>query len=92
MVILETLEQPLKQCSPILFAESGIITVFNITASSPIVDDINMFIADLMAMDIFESVDYTGYVLQDDETTWQINVVCTLAGQAQDTAAEGEVN
>ena len=70
--------------------------VFNITASSPIVDDINMFIADLMAMDIFESVDYTGYVLQNDETTWQINVVCTLAGQetsqTTNAAAEGEVN
>ncbi|MCR5616589.1 MAG: hypothetical protein K6F45_10540 [Saccharofermentans sp.] len=63
--------------------------VFTITASSPEVDDINMFIADLMAMDIFESVDYTGYTHSTDGSSWQINVVCTLA--ARDTA-EQEVN
>ena len=67
-------------------ASSG---VFTIKASSPVVDDINMFIADLMAMDIFESVDYTGYTHSSDGRNWQINVVCTLA--AQDTAVE-EVN
>jgi len=77
--------------------------VFSITASSPIVDDINMFIADLMSLDIFYSVDYTGYNLvtpdgEDAEAVWQINVVCTLAGaepapeaqEASETA--GEVN
>ena len=72
--------------------------VFSITASSPIVDDINMFIADLMALDIFYNVDYTGYNLvttSEDESIWQINVVCTLAGnetapEASDDA--GEVN
>ncbi len=63
--------------------------VFTITASSPVVDDINMFIADLMAMDIFESVDYTGYTHSTDGSSWQINVVCTLA--AQDAEAQ-EVN
>ncbi|MBR1797926.1 MAG: hypothetical protein IJ757_07975 [Clostridiales bacterium] len=74
-------------------ASSG---VFNITASSPVVEDINMFIADLMAMDIFEDVNYTGYVLSSDGTSWRINVVCTLAGNtvAEDAAAEttGEVS
>ena len=63
--------------------------VFNITASSPEVEDINMFIADLMSMDIFENVDYTGYSLNSDGTRWQINVVCTLAGNEP---AEEEVN
>ncbi len=63
--------------------------VFNITASSPDVEDINKFIAELMSMDIFENVDYTGYSLNSDETNWQINVVCTLAGNAP---AEEEVN
>lgn len=64
--------------------------VFNITASSPIVDDINMFIADLMALDVFYNVDYTGYELSDDGTYWQIHVTCILAERAQ--ATEGEVN
>lgn len=82
-------------------ADSG---VFSITASSPIVDDINMFIADLMSLDVFYSVDYTGYnlvnTIDDDEETsvWQINVVCILAGAepAPETdvvsESEGEVN
>ncbi len=59
-------------------ASSG---VFSIMAMSPDVDDINYFIADLMALDIFESVDYTGYSITSDGVTWQINVVCTLAGR-----------
>lgn len=93
---------------------SSIDGVFSITASSPIVDDINMFIADLMSLDIFYSVDYTGYNLVDftgydynynynhvttyeDETVsvWQINVVCTLAGNEPVPEASedaGEVN
>ena len=72
-------------------ASSG---VFNITASSPEVEDINKFIADLMSMDIFENVDYTGYALTADGSRWQINVVCTLAARepAANTATEGEVN
>ena len=52
----------------------------------------------LMALDIFYNVDYTGYNLvttNEDESIWQINVVCTLAGnetapEASDDA--GEVN
>ena len=72
-------------------ASSG---VFSITASSPEVEDINIFIADLMAMEIFENVDYTGYALTADGSRWQINVVCTLAARepAAHTATEGEVN
>lgn len=68
--------------------------VFSITAVSPIVEDINLFIADLMAMDIFENVDYTGYELTSDSENWQINVVCTLAARepAQSTESEEEVN
>jgi len=42
-----------------------------------------------MAMDIFENVNYTGYSLSSDGKSWQINVVCTLAGR--EPAAE-EVN
>ena len=55
--------------------------VFSITASSPEVEDINIFIADLMAMDIFENIDYTGYAISSDGSSWQINVVCTLAAR-----------
>ncbi|MCR5384040.1 MAG: hypothetical protein K6E72_05360 [Saccharofermentans sp.] len=68
--------------------------VFSITASSPEVEDINIFIADLMAMDIFEKVDYTGYAITSDGSGWQINVVCTLAARelADNNVSEGEVN
>jgi len=61
-------------------ASSG---VFNITATSPEVNDINLFIADLMAMDIFEKIDYKGYELIGDGNSWQINVVCTLAAREE---------
>ena len=72
-------------------ASSGI---FSITASSPKVEDIHLFIADLMAMDIFENVNYTGYELSLDETNWQINVVCSLAARepASEAVSEEEVN
>ena len=72
-------------------ASSGI---FSITAYSPEVDDINLFIADLMSMDIFENIDYTGYSLSKDGKRWQINVVCTLAARepAENTASEEEGN
>ena len=66
--------------------------VFRITASSAIVDDINMFIADLMSMDIFYNVDYTGYTLSQDGEFWQINVVCTLSERQASSGASGEVN
>ena len=62
--------------------------VFAITASSPIVENINMFIADLMDMDIFEDVDYTGYSWNEDDETWSIKVICTLSGNDQSKEAE----
>lgn len=64
--------------------------IFKITASSPEVEDINLFIADLLSMDIFENVDYTGYTLSKSGTDWQINVVCTLAANepAETTVSE----
>ena len=61
--------------------------IFSITASSPIVENINRFIADLMDMDIFEDVDYTGYSWNDSDETWSIKVICTLSSQ---TAGEEE--
>ncbi len=64
--------------------------VFSITASSPVVDDINLFVSELYEMDVFEDVNYTGYSLSNDESGWKINVVCTLA--SSDSAEEGEMN
>ena len=68
--------------------------IFSITAYSPEVDDINLFIADLMAMDVFENVDYTGYSISSDNTRWQINVVCILAARepAENAESSEEVN
>lgn len=65
-------------------ASSG---VFSTTASSPVVENINMFIADLLDMDIFENVDYTGYSWNESDGTWSIKVICTLSGQSE---KEGE--
>ena len=67
--------------------------IYSITASSPVVEDINLFIADLMSMDIFENVNYTGYEISAGGTNWQINVVCTLAARAaDDSTSDKEVN
>ena len=61
-------------------ASSGI---FSTTASSPFVENINKFIADLLYMDIFENVDYTGYSWNESDGTWSIKVICTLSGQPE---------
>lgn len=58
--------------------------VFSITAQSEEVEKINQFIADLMTMDTFEKVDYTGYNAikrKNGESGWQINVVCSLSAR-----------
>ena len=57
-------------------AESGI---FEIIAIAEDVEKVNKFIARLLAMDIFELVDYTGYTKNESDNTWSIHVVCTLA-------------
>ena len=54
--------------------------VFSTTASSPVVENINKFIASLMEMDIFEEIDYTGYSWNEGDGTWSIKVICTLSG------------
>ena len=71
-------------------ASSG---VFSITAQSSEVEKINQFIADLMSMENFERIDYTGYTAINDKngnSGWQINVVCTLAARTAETTAESE--
>jgi hypothetical protein len=57
--------------------------VFSTTASSPIVENINKFIAELLYMDIFENVNYTGYSWNESDGTWSIKVICTLSGQSE---------
>ena len=68
--------------------------VFSITAQASEVELINQFIADLMKMDNFEKVDYTGYTAikeKDGTSGWQINVVCALAARNTDAKkAEGD--
>ena len=64
--------------------------IFSITAESSEVEQINKFIADLMSMDNFERIDYTGYTSITDKSGnsgWQINVVCTLAARTSETDA-----
>lgn len=69
-------------------ADTGI---FSITAQSGEVEQINQFIADLMKMNNFEKIDYTGYsaidnFIESGKSGWQINVVCTLAPRDSETA------
>lgn len=67
--------------------------IFSITAQSAEVELINQFIADLMKMDKFEKVDYTGYAAIQDkngDSGWQINVVCSLAARKTNNSAEGD--
>ena len=68
--------------------------VFSITAQASEVELINQFIADLMKMENFEKVDYTGYTAikaKDGTSGWQINVVCTLAARNTEAKkAEGD--
>lgn len=58
--------------------------IFSITTEASEVEKINKFIADLMDMENFERVDYTGYSAFEDKdgnSGWQIKVVCTLAAR-----------
>lgn len=67
--------------------------VFSITAESSEVELINQFIAELMKMDKFQKVDYTGYQAindKDGNSGWQINVVCSLAARKTNTENAGE--
>ena len=66
------------------FASTGLL---NLVATAGTVEKINKFIANLMALDIFENVDYTGYTFNEGSNTWSINVTCTLA-PGVDTSAE----
>lgn len=57
-------------------AESGVI---QFTVSAEEVEDINQYIAKLMEMDLFNSVDYTGYSYSESDGMWDVHVSCILA-------------
>ncbi len=60
-------------------AEQGNIVI---SASSDTVDNINIFIKNLMSEDIFSRIDYTGYTYDDSDGLWDIHVSCELAESA----------
>ncbi len=60
-------------------SDQGVITV---TAKSGTVDNINKFIKQLSAVDIFSNVDYTGYSYVEETGLWDIHVTFTLAESA----------
>jgi malonyl CoA-acyl carrier protein transacylase len=56
-------------------ADSGIV---NVSAKAKDVEKINEYIKRLEEKEIFNSVKYSGYVMNQDGT-WTINVICTFA-------------
>lgn len=57
-------------------SKSGVISI---TATAPLVDDINKFIKNLTEKSEFHKVDYTGYEYDDSSDMWLINVNCIIA-------------
>lgn len=60
-------------------AATGIV---NVDTVAPEVEDINQFIDRLEERDIFEQLDYTGYVWSEERGMWTINLVCYLSENA----------
>lgn len=75
--ILEAAEQ--EAVGVVMDSYSADTGIFEIIAIAEDVEKVNRFIARLLAMDIFELVDYTGYTKNEADNTWSIHVVCTLA-------------
>ncbi len=57
-------------------AATGVVN-FNATASD--MATINVFVQNLRQKDLFYDVNYTGYTYNEGESSYSINVVCTLA-------------
>lgn len=60
-------------------ADLGVMAV---TATADSVDNINKFIKNISAVDIFDNVDYTGYSFVESTGLWDIHVTFTLAESA----------
>jgi len=58
--------------------------IFSVTASAYEVEKINKFIAKLLSMEAFQDVDYTGYEWNEENGTWSIKVICSLAEGKED--------
>ncbi|MBR5420546.1 MAG: hypothetical protein IK115_05290 [Lachnospiraceae bacterium] len=52
------------------------------TVSAEKVEDINRFIAELLKIDLFMSVDYTGYSFDEGSELWDVHVSCIMAESA----------
>lgn len=60
-------------------ADEGTMSV---TAKADSVDNINKFIRNVSAVDIFDNVNYTGYSYVEENAMWDIHVTFTLAESA----------
>lgn len=60
-------------------AENGEISI---VAKADDVESINKYIKNLLAEDVFKSVDYTGYTYSETTGQWDIKVTCVLAEKA----------
>ncbi len=60
-------------------AKEGTVVIL---ANAANVEDINKFIQNLTAEEVFNSVDYTGYEYQEAADSWNIYVTCILAESA----------
>ena len=69
----------LEDVEVVIDSYSAASGVLEMVATGEDVEKINKFIARLLAMEIFELVDYTGYTKNESNGTWSIHVVCTLA-------------
>ena len=49
------------------------------TVSAEKVEDINRFIAELLKIDLFTNVDYTGYSFDEAKKLWDVHVSCIMA-------------
>ena len=49
------------------------------TVSAEKVEDINRFIAELLKIDIFTNVDYTGYSFDEAKKLWDVHVSCNIS-------------
>ena len=49
------------------------------TVSAEKVEDINRFIAELLKIDLFTNVDYTGYSFDEAQKLWDVHVNCIMA-------------
>ncbi|MCR5120450.1 MAG: hypothetical protein K6B44_12625 [Lachnospiraceae bacterium] len=80
----DKIREPLERCAQgyaeiELSSFDAIAGVLSFTANSERVQDINKFIERVQDEEIFSSVSYSGYSLNEKDNTWNIHVTCILA-------------